>query len=41
MSGSVLGPSDILVNNRDRVPVIMELKPKGDAVLEKDKHLMQ
>lgn len=41
MSGSMLGPSDILVNNRDRVPVIMELKPKGDAVLEKDKHLMQ
>ena len=25
MSESMLGPSDILVNNRDRVPVIMEL----------------
>ena len=41
MSESMLGPSDILVNNRDRVPVIMELKAKGDAVQEKDKHLMQ
>ena len=41
MSESMLGPSDILVNNRDRVPVIMELKAKGYAVQEKDKHLMQ
>lgn len=41
MSESMLGPNDTLVNDRDRVPVIMELKPKGDAVQEKDKHLMQ
>ena len=29
MSESMLGPSDILVNNRDRVPVIMELRLRG------------
>lgn len=31
MAGSMLGTHDILVNNRDIVPVIMDLKPKGEV----------
>lgn len=40
MSDSVLGTRDILVNNRGIVPAIMELKRKGDAAKEKDKHFI-
>lgn len=37
MSGSVLDTNDILVNNRDIVPVIMELKSKGEVQINKKK----
>lgn len=36
MSGSVLDTNDILVNNRDIVPV-MELKSKGEVQINKKK----